>query len=393
MVFGLYDFAKAENQRWSLKIQCLVLYFMLTNGLGPYQVGFGKNGCPYYVPPQTISRWRAHYMEYGEPPAKTREYVGKRGRRRVINNAVRNKILEIVSNNPALYLDEIQEQLHGETNTWFSLQAISNCLIENNFTRKVMEERAVQASLEEQRLYKYCLSLVPDPRMLMFIDETHKSRGEQRRRRGRGRAGERVYREVLFNRELNYTMIGAVDINGFFRPACEVIFKKRSSNDRNPSRGTVDAARFTQYVEECVVPYLGNFDNNEPRSVVVMDNASIHKDRRVVELIEGAGARIIWTAAYSPWLNPIERCFSVYKAKLKRLERVRNVYQRHLEALDSVGPETMYNLYRKLECINNLHLVRNNEEEEVRRRRKRRRNNMMDNIILALIVKRRRGEI
>ena len=156
-------------------------------------------------------------MEYGEPPAKTREYVGKRGRRRVINNAVRNKILEIVSNNPALYLDEIQEQLHVETHTCFFLQAISNCLIENNFTRKVMEERAVQASLEEQRLYKYCLSLVPDPRMLMFIDETHKSRGEQRRRRGRGRAGERVYREVLFNRELNYTMIGAVDINGFFR--------------------------------------------------------------------------------------------------------------------------------------------------------------------------------
>ena len=165
-------------------------------------------------------------------------------------------------------------------------------------------------------------------------------------------------------------MIGAVDYNGFIREACDCVFRKRGENDPDPSRGSVDSERFVQYIEEMIVPILGNFDNNEPRSVVVMDNASIHKDQQVVELIEGAGARIIWTAAYSPWLNPIERCFSVYKAKLKRLERVRNVYQRHLEALDSVGPETMYNLYRKLECINNLHLVRRNEEEEVRRRRR-----------------------
>ena len=390
-MYSLSDFEKAERSNWSLKIQSYIIYFMITTCLGPYQIGNGMNGCRYYVPPQTISDWKKHYELFGEPPVKTAEYMRRRGRKRRINNIVQDRIIQIIEANPVLYLDEIQDIVHGETNTWFSIQSISNCLKKNGFTRKVLEERAVQACEEEQRLYKHCLSLVPDPRMLMFIDETHKSRGEQRRRRGRGRAGERVYREVLFNRELNYTMIGAVDINGFFRPACEVIFKKRSSNDQNPSRGTVDAARFTQYVEECVVPYLGNFDNNEPRSVVVMDNASIHKDQQVVELIEGAGARIIWTAAYSPWLNPIERCFSVYKAKIKRLERVRNVYQRHLEALDSVGPETMYNLYRKLECINNLHLVRRNEEEEVCI--KRRRNNMMDNIILALIVKRRRGEI
>ena len=216
-MYSLSDFEKAERSNWSLKIHSYLIYFMITTCLGPYQIGNGMNGCRYYVPPQTISDWKKHYELFGEPPVKTAEYMRRRGRKRRINNIVQDRIIQIIEANPVLYLDEIQDIVHGETNTWFSIQSISNCLKKNGFTRKVLEERAVQACEEEQRLYKHCLSLVPDPRMLMFIDETHKSRGEQRRRRGRGRAGERVYREVLFNRELNYTMIGAVDINGFFR--------------------------------------------------------------------------------------------------------------------------------------------------------------------------------
>ena len=34
-----------------------------------------------------------------------------------------------------------------------------------------------------------------------------------------------------------------------------------------------------------------------------MDNASIHKDPRVVQLIEDASARLIWNAAYRPGLT------------------------------------------------------------------------------------------
>lgn len=44
-----------------------------------------------------------------------------------------------------------------------------------------------------------------------------------------------------------------------------------------------------------------------------MDNATIHKHPGVVHAIKAVGAQVIWTAAYSPDLNPIERCFSYYK--------------------------------------------------------------------------------
>ena len=40
---------------WGLRIQTLVISFMLATGLGPYQIGNGRNGCPVVVPPTTIA--------------------------------------------------------------------------------------------------------------------------------------------------------------------------------------------------------------------------------------------------------------------------------------------------------------------------------------------------
>ena len=41
-----------------------------------------------------------------------------------------------------------------------------------------------------------------------------------------------------------------------------------------------------------------------------MDNVESHKDPRVIDIIERqCEARIIFTATYSPDLNPIEFCF------------------------------------------------------------------------------------
>ena len=47
-----------------------------------------------------------------------------------------------------------------------------------------------------------------------------------------------------------------------------------------------------------------------------MDNASIHRD--IKDLIESTGAKLIYTAPYSPDLNPIELMFGSYKPVLHR---------------------------------------------------------------------------
>jgi transposase len=53
-----------------------------------------------------------------------------------------------------------------------------------------------------------------------------------------------------------------------------------------------------------------------PNSVLVMDNAAIHRVDGVCEMIEAHVSRLVYLPAYSPDLNPIEEVFSSIKAWL-----------------------------------------------------------------------------
>lgn len=75
--------------------------------------------------------------------------------------------------------------------------------------------------------------------------------------------------------------------------------------------GAVDAIVFRTYVEQVLCPTLC------PGEVVVMDNLPAHKVSGIRELIEGAGAKLIYLPPYSPDLNPIEKCWSKIKTALR----------------------------------------------------------------------------
>ena len=98
----------------------------------------------------------------------------------------------------------------------------------------------------------------------------------------------------------------------------------------------MDTERFEMWVEERLIPLLGCYERGEPRSIVIMDNATIHS--RLEPLIEAAGAKLIYTAPYSPELNPIELMFGSYKASLKRY-RQQSHHISHIQSLYSVTPE------------------------------------------------------
>ena len=58
------------------------------------------------------------------------------------------------------------------------------------------------------------------------------------------------------------------------------------------------------------------FNGVNPRSVVLLDNVSIHHTTRPVELIQSVGASVQYLPPYSPDLNLIEEMFSKVKACL-----------------------------------------------------------------------------
>ncbi|KAF7697659.1 Insertion element IS630 uncharacterized 39 kDa protein [Cucumispora dikerogammari] len=53
-------------------------------------------------------------------------------------------------------------------------------------------------------------------------------------------------------------------------------------------------------------------------SVLIMDNASIHKTNEVKSLLELSGFDFLYLPPYSPFLNPIENMFSKWKEHVKR---------------------------------------------------------------------------
>lgn len=62
------------------------------------------------------------------------------------------------------------------------------------------------------------------------------------------------------------------------------------------------------------MPHLNPFPG--PCSVVILDGASIHHDRRVAEAIHATGAVIYHLPPYSPDVMPAEFVFAKTKAKL-----------------------------------------------------------------------------
>jgi len=138
----------------------------------------------------------------------------------------------------------------------------------------------------------------------------------------------------------------------------------RSGN--TSAAGTIDGIRFEYYVEHKLVPLLGNFALKQPRSIVMMDNAPTHimAPSRVRNLIESTGALLIFLPRNSPDLNPIEYCFHIYKAALKRSALkadITSVEMAHYYSMLAVIPEKVRNEYRHLGVIQNIPI---DEKEE-----------------------------
>ena len=78
--------------------------------------------------------------------------------------------------------------------------------------------------------------------------------------------------------------------------------------------GAVDGITFEAFVANKLVPKLWK------NACVVMDNAQIHLGKRIRELIEQAGAKLIYLSPYSPEFSPIENFWSKVKAILRKLK-------------------------------------------------------------------------
>ena len=75
----------------------------------------------------------------------------------------------------------------------------------------------------------------------------------------------------------------------------------------------MDGEVFGVYVERVLLPTLRAGD------VVVMDNLTAHKRPQIKQMIEAAGASVLYLPPYSPDFNPIEMIWSKVKVLLRTI--------------------------------------------------------------------------
>jgi hypothetical protein len=77
---------------------------------------------------------------------------------------------------------------------------------------------------------------------------------------------------------------------------------------------TINTVIFNQWVMQDLIPKL------PPRSVVVLDNATFHKGREMINTLEFFGHTVLYLPPYSPDLNPIEKKWSQAKSRRRKLQ-------------------------------------------------------------------------
>ena len=60
----------------------------------------------------------------------------------------------------------------------------------------------------------------------------------------------------------------------------------------------------------------------KPGMVLVIDNARIHKSKKIITLVEAAGCKVIFLPPYSPDYNPIEHRWAPVKNAIRRVAEV-----------------------------------------------------------------------
>lgn len=78
-------------------------------------------------------------------------------------------------------------------------------------------------------------------------------------------------------------------------------------------RGATDELVMLAFIREILAPVV------EQGDVIVMDNLTSHKTHRVQAAFAELGVEVLYLPPYSPDLNPIEMCWSKFKARLRQI--------------------------------------------------------------------------
>jgi transposase len=152
-----------------------------------------------------------------------------------------------------------------------------------------------------------------DPANIVYSDETGIDDNEVVST-GWAPRGKRCYVQKKAERKKRYNITAALNLNSLFAP---FIFE-----------GYSNTAVYETYVKKVLVPSL------RPGMVLIIDNASFHKSKKITELVESVGCKIKYLPPYSPDFNPIEHHWTAVKNAIRKAaQSIKNFFDASVKTL------------------------------------------------------------
>jgi transposase len=222
------------------------------------------------------------------------------GRRRRMTPQMLDALLEHLLEKPGSYRDEMAVFLYDEFGILISISSISRALALAGWSKKATRHIAQERNAELRDFYLYNLSAFRSYH-LVYVDESGCDKRIGFRRTRWSPLGTTPVQVTRFHRDRRYQILPAYTQDG-------VLFSQ-------VFQGTTDGDVFEDFIEQ-LLHHCGKWP--EPKSVLVMDNASFHHSERIRQLCHDAGVKLLYLPPYSPDLNPIEEFFAEMKAFIKK---------------------------------------------------------------------------
>ncbi|KAI3112716.1 hypothetical protein CBS147330_9904 [Penicillium roqueforti] len=245
---------------------------------------------------QTIKNIRRNLRLFGHVHAPSTRI----GRRRSITPPMLEALCDHLLEKPGLYLEEMAIFLWDEFLMLASTSSIRRALVSKGWSKKTARQRAKEQNAELREIYLHNLSEF-ESYHLVYVDESGCDKRIGFRRTGWSPLGVAPRQVSQFHRDERYQILPAYTQDGILMTR---VF-----------RGSTDAAVFEDFVDELLC-HCGRWP--EPKSVLVMDNASFHHSERISQMCADAGVKLVYLPPYSPDLNPIEEFFAELKAFIRR---------------------------------------------------------------------------
>jgi transposase len=138
---------------------------------------------------------------------------------------------------------------------------------------------------------------------IFSVDETGFGRFSYARTHGYAPKGQPLYIRKEAARMTSVTALACASTDGWV--------------DIKLLKGASNRERFCEFLRNLDLP-VG--------AVIMLDNASIHKGDEVYKVCTSKGLNLLFVPPYSPWYNPIEKCFSIVKRAFPQIQDIKESF-------------------------------------------------------------------